>query len=178
MGSRSPNCPNVGFSFSLNLDDSRIPLSNGRHSLQVRVQGEGNRYTLIPETPLLFEVDHPTNQPPVATLLAPANGQRLSGTVKITGHAYDSDGRIETVLLLINGEAREVVPYGRPQPEICSQLQNVAACPNIGFEYDLDTTRYANGLYSLAILAIDDKGAETRAPRVTGNGINVFVENR
>jgi hypothetical protein len=178
MATPSPNCPNVGFSFSLDLEDSRIPLSNGTHSLQVRVQDEAGRFTLIPDRPIAFAVDRSANQAPIAALAVPVNGQRLSGTVRITGYAYDPDGRVGTVLLLINGEAHELIPYGRPQPEVCAQLQNVAACPDIGFEYDLDTTRYANGPYSFAVRAIDDKGAQVTVPRLTGNGINIFIENR
>jgi hypothetical protein len=178
MTTRSPNCPNVGFNFSLDLEDSRIPLSNGAHSLQIRVQDEAGRYTLIPDAPVAFLVDRSANQRPIAALATPTNGQRLSGTVRISGHAYDPDGRIDMVLLLINGEARELIPYGRPRPEVCSQLQNVPACPDIGFEYDLDTRRYPNGLYSLAVRAIDDDGAQVTVPRVTANGVNVFIENR
>jgi hypothetical protein len=174
---RSPNCPGVGFQLNLDPRSTALPLTNGTHTLQVRVQDETGRFTLMPETPISISAENVENARPVVKLDSPANGQRLSGTVRVSGHAYDPDGRVMGVLLLINGEARSAATYGRPRPEACSQLSDVPACPNIGFEMDLDTTRLPNGLYSLAVVALDDKGASTMGPNTTAQGINIFVEN-
>jgi hypothetical protein len=131
----------------------------------------------MPETPIRISAENVENARPIVKLDSPANGQRLSGTVRVSGHAYDPDGRVMGVLLLINGEARSAATYGRPRPEACSQLSDVPACPNIGFELDVDTTRLPNGLYSLAVVALDDKGASTVGPNTTAQGINIFIEN-
>ena len=172
-----PNCPRVGFQLNLDTASTALPMPNGRHTLAARVQDETGRFTLIPETPITIVVRNPENQLPMGALETPRRNDRLRGTARISGHAYDPDGRVTTVSLLVDGQLLTTVPYGLPRPEACAQLQQTAACPNIGFELDLDTRRIANGPRVLGIRLLDDRGGAVTIPRDNRNGINVFVEN-
>jgi len=177
LAAKPPNCPNVGFTFNLNTRVGSVPLPNGRHTLQVRARDELDRYTLIPDTPLSITVDNPPNQVAQGVLAAPKPNEKLSGTVKITGHAWDPDGRVTSVALLLDGAAILSLRYGLPRPEECQQLPDVAACPNIGFEGDFDTTQFANGPHVLGIRLTDNSGATVVIPRLARNGLNVFIAN-
>ena len=177
LNPRPLNCPAIGFIFPLNTRTG-IPLSNGTHALQVRVQDETGRLTLIPETPVSIAVNNEANAPPIGVLVSPVHNERLSGITAIYGHAYDPDGRVTQVQLLVNGEIRDTVPYGRPRPEECAALTDVTACPNVGFEMALDTRRLNNGPNVLGIRLVDDRGAAVIIPGTLRGGINVFIDNR
>jgi hypothetical protein len=170
-------CPGIGFTFSLDTRSGSIPVSNGSHTLQIRVQDESGRYTLLPEKPVAFTVKNDKTDPPKGVLVAPTQNQVLSGTVRITGHAWDPDGRITSVRLLIDGFVAATVPYGKPRPDECAALPDVPACPNIGFELDFDTTRLPNGPHTIAILVANDRNILYEFPRIVSDGINVIVKN-
>ncbi len=174
---KPPNCPNVGFSFNLNTRAGTVPLPNGRHALQVRARDERDRYTLIPETPLTVVVNNPVNQLPQGVLVAPKPNDTLRGKLGISGYAWDPDGRVIAVTLFIDGSAFLTLRYGLPRPEECAQLSGVSACPNIGFEGELDTTQLANGPHVLGVHLADNLGATLIVPRLVRYGMNVFIEN-
>jgi hypothetical protein len=174
--SLSPNCPGVGFTANLNTSSGAVWLPNGKHVLQVRVRDETGRYTLIPAAPLEFTVDNPVNQPPRGVLVSPAPNAVLSGNARISGYAWDPDGRVTSVNVILWNFATSV-SYGLPRPEECAKLPEVAACPNIGFDATLDTRRYPNGTYVLGIRLIDNSGASVIIPNTLRGGINVEIRN-
>lgn len=170
-------CPSIGFTFNLDTRGGSIPLANGAHMLQVRVQDESGRFTVLPEKPVSFTVRNDKTDPPKGILVAPTQNQVLSGIVRITGHAWDPAGRVTSVRLLIDGFTAASIPYGKPRPDECAALPDVPACPNIGFEIDFDTARLPNGPHTIAILAANDRNILYEFPRVVSDGINVFVKN-
>ena len=169
----------VGFDLNLNTATSVVPILNGPHTLQVRVTDETVRHTLYPETPLEINVRNEANRRPRGVLVSPSNNDRVKGMMTINGHAWDPDGRILQVQLVVNGETRAVIPYGQPRPAECAALEGVTACPNIGFSLDFDSRRLNNGLNILGVRLIDSAGATTILPEVRPNdgGISIVVEN-
>ena len=95
----------------------------------------------------------------------------------ISGFAYDPDGRVTSVLLLVDGLSYGTIPYGRPRPEVCAFLQGVAACPNIGFEMEFDSRRLSNGTHVVGVGLVDDRGATVVIPDQVLSGMNVLVQN-
>jgi hypothetical protein len=177
LGFTSPNCPNIGFTFSLNSVTGAIPLPNGEHLVQLRIQDETGRFTLVPETPLSFRVDNEANTPPTGVLVTPRRNERVSGTVHIYGYAWDPDGSVRTVQLLVDGIARAVLPYGEPRPSECEALPNVTACPNIGFWFEWNSRTVLNGPHVIGIRLIDDRGRATIIPQDAESGQTVIVAN-
>mgnify|MGYP000045608829 CR=1 FL=1 len=173
--SGAPNCPGLGFTFGLNTTAGVPTLTNGPHQLRLRLIDATGRFTLLPARTIV--VDNPANLPPEGALTAPVNGDRVSGTIRVTGHAYDPDGRVTQVQLLIDGGAVAALPYGQPRPEVCAGLTGIAACPAIGFEGEFNTKTLSNGLHRIGVRFIDTNGASVVVPRTTSGGVNVFVEN-
>jgi hypothetical protein len=174
---KPPNCPNVGFTYSLDTRFGSVPLPNGRHALQVRVRDEIDNYTLIPATPLTITVNNPVNRLPQGVLVSPKPGEKLRGKIKITGYAWDPDGKVTSAALLIDGSTFLTLRYGLPRPEECQQLPDAKACPDIGFEAELDTTQFANGPHVLGIRLTDSNRATVVIPALARNGMNVLIEN-
>lgn len=177
MVQAAANCPGIGFQFGLNTRTVIPPLSNGAHTLQARALDESGRFTIFPDAPITFTVNNSGVDPPQGVLVSPAHNAQLSGLMRISGHAWDPSGRIVSVVLSIDNEVREVVPYGRPRPEVCAELPDVAACPNIGFELEFDTRRLSNGPHIVSISLTNDRGTSAVLPLAVSNGINVTVSN-
>jgi len=177
LDQKPPNCPNVGFTYRLNTRSTSLPLPNGRHALQIRVRDQAERYTLIPETPLTVVVNNPVNQLPQGVLVTPRPNEKLSGKVRITGYAWDPDGKVSAASLYIDGSSYTALRYGLARPEECAQLTGVSACPNIGFEGELDTRELANGPHVLGVRILDSSGLVVFVPALVRYGMNVFIEN-
>jgi hypothetical protein len=174
---RPPNCPGVGFTFSLNASTGALPLPNGKHLLQVRARDEADRFTLIPEVPLTIEVSNAENKLPTGIVLNPAPNTKLKGIVKIWGWAWDPDGTIRQARLRIDGLTYMTLNYGEERAEQCTTLPDVKACPNIGFWGDFDTSLVSNGVHELGVVLVDDKGASAVIPRLSRGGMNVIFDN-
>jgi hypothetical protein len=177
LGFTSPNCPNVGFTFSINSTTGFIPLPDGEHRLQLRVQDDTGRFTTHPENPLMLRVNNGENEPPQGVLATPLNGQRVSGNILIWGYAWDPDGRIQNVQLLVDGVLRATLPYGDPRPGECPSLDNIPPCPNIGFWHDFNTKTVLNGPHVLGIRLVDNRGRAVVVPQNAANGLTIIVEN-
>lgn len=173
----APNCPTVGFTFSLNSTSNFIPLPNGEHKLQVRVQDQSGRFTTYPEQPLMFRVNNAANLPPTGRLVTPAAGEQISGTVLVYGYAWDPDGRIAAVQLLVDGSVREALPYGEARTSECAALPEVDACPGIGFGTQFNSKTLLNGPHVLGIRLVDNAGRAVTIPQEASAGRTIIVRN-
>jgi hypothetical protein len=171
------NCPAVGWFTLANTPTAGPVLTNGEHTLQLRITEDNGRISYQPETPVKITVENPANEPPKGIVTEPANAQRVSGTINIAGHAWDSDGRVNQVVLVIDGIQRSLLRYGLPRPDVCAALPDVAACPNIGFEGTFDTRLLPNGAHLLGVGIIDNTGGATLVPGLTNTGMNIIVNN-
>lgn len=176
-GFTSPNCPGVGWTFTINSVSGSIPLPDGEHGLQLRVQDETGRFTVYPETPLKFNVSNGPNLAPLGVLATPVNGQRVSGTILVWGYAWDPDGRVIAAQLLVDGVARATLPYFDPRPGECPGIGNPAPCPNIGFWHEFNTKTLLNGPHVLGIRLVDDRGRVAIIPQNAAGGMTIIVDN-
>ena len=177
LPNRPPNCPGIGFQFTLNTVNGAVQLPNGQHSLQLRVTDESGRFSVIPEKPVAINVDNANNDAPIGRITFPTSNAKLSGTVKLTGWAYDPDGTIQSVDFFVGLRAAGTLQYGLPAPEVCAALRDVPGCPNIGFEGDFDTTLLPNGQHLLYIRVRDNKSRITTLPDPTAYGMPITIEN-
>jgi hypothetical protein len=177
LPNRPPNCPNVGFQFNLNTTRGAIQLPNGKHTLQVRVIDEAGRFTTLPEQPLTITIDNAENAIPRGRITSPSPNAKLRGTVKIRGWAYDPDGTIQSVDFVVGLRIIKTLQYGVPTPDVCATLPDVAACPNIGFEEDFDTTLLPNGQHLLFVRVRDSQGRLLQFPDPTYVGMRITIEN-
>ena len=168
-----PNCPRVGFTYQLNT----ARLSNGLHQISLRTKDATGRYTDVLESTVSVTVKNDPAQLPKVTLGAPSQGQVLTGTVRVSGNAWAPAGKVARVRFYVDAYPMMDVPYGTPRPDVCAQLAGVAACPNIGFDGDFDTTQLLNGPHFIVVRVTDDKGNVTQFPNTLLGGIDVIVAN-
>jgi hypothetical protein len=171
------NCPSVGWSLTLNTTSGALPLPDGAHSMQLRVQDESARYTLFPDQPVPFSVNNGPQTFPVGAVTTINPNDRLSGVVNVSGYAYSPVGRVISVLFLVDGSVVGTASYGLPRPAECAGLPNVTACPNIGFSINLDTRALTNGPHVIGFRILNDAGFAVIIPNQVRNGMNILVDN-
>ena len=152
------------------------PIADGAHSLQIRVRDETGRYTLIPAAPVNFTVKNGASYVAGAiTSIKP--GASLTGMVDVSGYAYGVGTTVKgTVLYVDQMYNYGTVTYGQPVPEVCANLKDVPACPNIGFTYSLDTRRLDNGPHLLSI-GVQTAAGTILIPRAGSPVLSVIVNN-
>ena len=171
-----PNCPNVGWTLTLNTRTGTPPLPDGPHSMQLRVLDQTGRYTLVGD-PLPFTVKNGPQTFPTGAITSVQPSDRLSGIVPISGYAYSPVGRVVSVLVLVDGGAVGIAQYGQPRPDDCAALPSVSACPNIGFNFNFDSRTLDNGPHVIGVRITNDSGLGVTVPNLVANGMNVTVDN-
>ncbi|MBZ5631827.1 MAG: M36 family metallopeptidase [Acidobacteriia bacterium] len=174
---RPLNCPGVGWTLSYNTRTGLPPLPDGPHTMQIRVQDDSGRFTTLPDTPVAFTVKNGPQQAPIGAVTSPPPNAVLTGTVTVSGYAYSPGGQITSVVLLVDGGLRGFALANLPQPDVCASLQNVPACPNIGFSMPLDTTVLTNGPHVLGVRITNNQGLSIIVPALDSTGMNVVINN-
>ena len=102
----------------------------------------------------------PCPYPPQAWIDRPAPGAILSGTITVSGWAYNEDLGVERVLLLLDGAVVAQAEYGLPRPDVVEvrEIQTDPNQPNLGFRAEIDAADYAAGRRELSIRIIDSRG--------------------
>ncbi|HEU0119158.1 MAG TPA: M36 family metallopeptidase [Bryobacteraceae bacterium] len=174
------NCPGIGW-LALVPNSASPALPNGDHRIQLRITEDNGRVTLQPAAPISFKLQAPPIPAPKVVFSEPANMQRVSGTITVSGYAWspNPDDGILGINLLVDGATRSnpAVRYGLRRDEACSTLPDVEPCPFIGFEATFDTRLLTNGLHSLGVAVFDYSGNVTIAPKLTAAGLNIIVAN-
>lgn len=178
LSPRPLNCNAIGFGLYLDTTAAVPPLANGPHVIQMRVRDETGRYTLVPDTPVNFTIKNAPLQSLMGSFTSIKTGDTLSGIVTIVGHAYLPDGQILAGTLVVDSTyGYGSVSYGSGRPEVCASLPDVAACPRIGFTYNLDTRRLGNGPHTLSVAFFDMDGALYYLPATGQPVLSVVVNN-
>lgn len=144
-----PGCPNVGFSYQLNL----AALSAGTHTISISATDTD----AIPDVGTASVTVTVANAPPSVCIDVPASGSVASGTVTVAGWALDNTTAVGTMIsavqVKLDGSTVGNAMYGVSRPDVCSAYSGRAGCPNVGFAYNLDTTQLSPGPHSLTISA-------------------------
>jgi hypothetical protein len=153
-----PGCPNVGFSYQLDLST----LSPGSHTITVSARDTDGTPDVGTDSVKINVV----NVPPSVYIDSPASGAMVSGVVTVAGWALDDTSAIGTAISLVQVKVDGVVvgtaTYGIDRPDICATYPGRPGCPNVGFVYTLDTTQLRPGAHLLTVSAMDsDTGSDT-----------------
>ncbi len=171
------NCPAIGFQLVINTRTGTPPLQDGDHTLQIRVRDETGRLTILPDSKVSFKLKNGTVDFPKGALTSHKAGDTLTGTVQLAGYAYSQTGTIRNVVVIYDNQFADLARYGTPAAEVCAALPGVAACPNIGWTFDLDTSRLSNGNHKIAVQITDSAGVITNLPSIGQPTISVTVKN-
>jgi N-acetylmuramoyl-L-alanine amidase len=147
-------CPNVGWSYTL---DTTL-LTGGTHTLKiVATDTSGNTgFTAVSFSTAVGVL-------PYIDIDAPINNATLSGIAPISGWALEGldavgNSAISTVDVYVDGTKVGSAIYGGARADVCAALPNRPGCPNVAWNYALDTTGLAAGSHVLKVVATDGNG--------------------
>ncbi|MBV8550211.1 MAG: hypothetical protein JOY54_02845, partial [Acidobacteriaceae bacterium] len=149
----SPGCPNVGWSYMLDT----TTLADGRHVLGVIVTSSAGQNFAIStgfkvanwwaDNPMTVDIDTPS-----------AGSAPFSGTVNFGGWVFDTLATIKQVAISIDGVSFGTAAYGGTRTDVCAVYPGKPGCPNVGWNFSLDTTLLADGTHTLAVTGTSASG--------------------
>jgi Big-like domain-containing protein len=102
--------------------------------------------------------------PPFGILDTPKMDEKVTGTITLSGWAFDNT-QVSRIDVLVDGTAVGTATYGKSRPDVASAYPYAAVAT--GFEFDLNTRRYANDLHEIVIQAADTAGNVASLPPVS-----------
>jgi hypothetical protein len=145
-------CPNVGWNFLL---DTRL-LSDGPHVFGVTSTTTSGRHSTVTSP---FTVSNSAGNPIQVTVDSPASNGTVAGTVHTYGWALEGGSQIASVQILVDGVGYGAANYGDQRSDVCA-VYSGAGCPNVGWDFSLDTTGLANGTHTFVVQAVDTGGVK------------------
>ncbi len=157
----SPGCPNVGWNFLL---DTTL-LADGSHILQVTytpTSGQGYTQTTpfqvanqaLGSSSTLISIDRPN-----------ASSAPVSGFAAFNGWASNSSSPVSTIEMLVDGILNGYAVYGSVRNDVCAKHPS-PNCPNVGWNYMLDTLSLTNGAHLLQVTVTSQNGRRASAGSV------------
>ena len=144
-------CPNVGWNFL--LDTTMLP--DGTHTLEINGTSTGGQHSTVTVT---FTVANQGGTPILIAIDRPSSTGTLSGVVVVGGWAIDTNGLgIAGTQILVDGVALGPGGIGS-RPDVCALYGNPVGCPNVGWDFLLDTTVLANGAHTFEVQAASTAG--------------------
>jgi Big-like domain-containing protein len=146
-------CPNVGFTYQ--LDTTKF--TPGAHTITVLATATDPTQDAGSSTVTVTVTVAPT--PPTVRIDLPTPGSTVSGTVTVSGWAIDNASvvgkAIRSVQVKVDGKAVGDTTYGVNRPDVCKLYPRRPGCPNVGFTYQLDTTKFTQGPHMITVSATD-----------------------
>ncbi len=144
---------NVGWSYL--LDTTKF--ANGNHTLSIAATAsngqraiQAHNFTIANWTtsnPMILNVDKPNSQ------TGPLSGQTVIG-----GWAVDPVSTIRSVSVAIDGIPIGTAGYGATRADVCAIFSSYPGCPNVGWNFSLDTTLVPDGTHTLQVTVIPSSG--------------------
>ncbi|HVN33596.1 MAG TPA: hypothetical protein VMT45_16580 [Thermoanaerobaculaceae bacterium] len=155
--------------------------TDGTHTVAIQVTYSNSDVETLPG--ITVNVNNEINQAPIGALDNPGDGNiYVSGVYPVTGWVIDADGIRSTtasdgkVLADIEVMVDDMVVgqalYPLPRPDVAIAHPDVATGFNSGFQMNLDTTRFTNGVHTISVRVWDTLGMST----VIGS-TDVWLEN-
>ncbi len=150
--------------------------SNGSHTLYVRITDvSGCSYFL---TPRAIQIDNTLNQGPFGAVdfPQPDSGVSANGVLEVAGWALD-DRKIDHVDVFIDGLIERQAVTGIYRADVAANYPDNPQAIVAGFILNVDSTRYANGVHTVTVKAVDDQGQQgflgTRRVQIFNNSPNL-----
>ena len=150
--------------------------SNGLHTLYVRITDvSGCSYFL---TPRVVTIDNTLNQPPFGgvNFPQPDSGVSANGILEVAGWALD-DRKVDHVDVFVDGLIERQAVTGIYRADVSANYPDNPQAIVAGFILNIDSTRYANGVHTVTVKAVDDQGQQgllgTRRVQVFNNSPNL-----
>jgi hypothetical protein len=146
-----PGCPNVGFTYALNTTS----LTNGAHTITATATDTDSP----PDSGSFSVTVNVSNGPPSVFIDSLSQGQTISGTVTVAGWAIDNTTvpitPIGSVQIKVDGITAGSATYGVQRLDVCAVYPGRPNCPNVGFTFQLNTTKLSAGTHTITAVAFD-----------------------
>lgn len=154
----APGCPNVGW----NAWVDTTYLSDGTHTVALTATTTAGQSATATAT---FQVANQTASNPIHLSIGQPNAtaNALSGQAALGGWAVDDGAAIDRVTVSVDGVLWGSASYGGNRPDVCAVYSGRTGCPNVGWNFVLDTTRLADGAHTLAVTAYGAEGQRLTA---------------
>ncbi len=133
--------------------------SNGAHTVYVRITDvSGCAYFL---TPRAIKIDNARNQPPFGGVdfPLPDSGVSANGVLTVAGWALD-DRKVDHVDVFVDGLIERQAVTGIYRADVAANYPDNPQAIVAGFVLNIDSTRYANGVHTVTVKAVDDQGQQ------------------
>ncbi len=139
-------CPNVGWNIAMDT----TALADGAHTLDVMATSAGGQHTTTTGT---FQVSNLSGANPIRVNIDNPGTQTgpLSGTAALGGWVADMGAAVTAVKVLVDRVPVGTAIYGGVRSDVCAVFPNAVGCPNVGWNYLLDTSTLSNGSHVLQI---------------------------
>jgi hypothetical protein len=144
-----PGSPNFGWSYFLDT----TKLSNGNHTLAVSATAANGERAIASSS---FSVANWTtaNNPIHISIDTPSlQSGPFAGIPAFGGWAVDDNTGINSVGVAVDGIPYGDAAYGGNRADVCKSLPDRPGCPNVGWNFAIDTTKIGDGSHTLAITA-------------------------
>ena len=95
---------------------------------------------------------------------AASANETLTGIAHVAGWAVDTGGaQVLSVTVLVDALVNGIASYGGTRADVCARYPSGGGCPNVGWDYQLDTKPFANGSHTLEVRALAADGQKYTA---------------
>ena len=154
-------CPNVGW--TLTFDTGLI--SNGSHSLSMTATTADGRSSTVSASFTVANWSSTGNAMTIVIDKPAAGGPALSGVTQTGGWAVDSTAAIASIQVAVDGAPQGTAQYGGVRADVCAVYLNTPGCPNVGWNYTLNTRSLSNGNHILAVTGTTADGQSSTVTR-------------
>jgi N-acetylmuramoyl-L-alanine amidase len=173
-------CPNVGWTFSLDTTQ----LANGPHVIQATASAGVGSQTQYGATSTMFTARNWATNPTRVTIDRPAaQGTASSGVVNAYGWAIDDYEAVTGVTISIDGVSYGSASYGASRGDVCAAFPGRAGCPNVGWNFLLDTRLLSDGPHVFGVTSTTAGGRHSTVTssfsvsNSTGNPIRITIDS-
>ncbi|HMF76876.1 MAG TPA: Ig-like domain-containing protein, partial [Bryobacteraceae bacterium] len=146
-----PGCPNVGWNYSINTTQ----LTNGSHTLEITATTAAGGRATASSPFMVSNGDSSATGPARVSIDSPsANSNPFIGVAQFFGWAMNDNSLVTAVSISVDGVPYGNANYGSSRPDVCAALPGRPGCPNVGWSFSLDTTRFADGVHTLGVTEV------------------------
>lgn len=150
--------------------------SNGFHTVLVRITDVNGCSFFLTSRSVL--IDNTRNQPPFGNVdfPQPDSGVSANGILTVAGWALD-DRTVDHVDVFVDGLIERQAVTGISRADVAANYPDNPVAIFSGFVLNIDSTRYANGVHTVTVKAVDDQGQQgllgTRRVQIFNNSPNL-----
>ncbi|HEY3936777.1 MAG TPA: hypothetical protein VGL97_05080 [Bryobacteraceae bacterium] len=149
-----PGCPNVGWIATIDTTQ----FADGTHTLAITANPVSGQSFTISAPFVIANLTGSANALAIGTDVPNASSGPLAGMASVSGWAVGANAAITRVQVLVDGVPFGTATYGGSRPDVCTVYPGEPGCPNVGWNFTLNTNLLTNGSHTLEITATTSTG--------------------